>query len=223
MMMFLFTELFGGHLFDTCKFILTHQNGNTVNTSIIMYYLYILFILGIVVKPTDSSPNELCKSENGFMSLLDESKILSRSKNEKGNTTIFLTPDQNNGLDETFTFICHKNENISDTKIIFESDVNYVRAQKNPAKRVLDFVDLTQNDFHTNTVPYSIKCEDVCEVIIIVIEFDATVLCDEKKPKRWNCGLDQLDEELEPYFPRSSAEDEENMTRVYEIQNPITG
>ena len=78
MMMFLFTELFGGHLFDTCKFILNYQNGNTVITSIKMYYLYILFILGIVFKPTDSSPNELCKSENGFMTLSDKSILDSR-------------------------------------------------------------------------------------------------------------------------------------------------
>ena len=223
MIMFLFSELFGGHLFDTCQFILTSQNGNTMTTSIKMYYLCILFILGIVVKSSDSSPNELCKSENGFMSLLDESKILSRSKNEKGNTTIFITPDHNKGLDETFTFICHKNENISDTKIIFESDINHESAHKSPA--VLDFIDLAINEFGTNTLPYSIKCKDVCEVIVIVIEFNATVLCDEKEPKRWNCGLDQLDKQLTPYIAKSGAwsEDEENMTRIYEVQNPIKG
>lgn len=83
--------------------------------------------------------------------------------------------------------------------------LSYPTGQASTARRVLSIVDFTFNDFGTNTLPYSIKCADVCEVMLIVVEFDATVLCDKKRSKHWNCGLDHLKEELMPYFPRTAT------------------
>jgi len=91
------------------------------------------------------------------------------------------------GLNEEFDFACHKNNEIT-------------------AKHILKTVDLPWNDLGTNTLPHSVSCKDICEVDIILIGFDATILCDDtQNTKNWECGLDQLDKELAPPNLRSSA------------------
>ena len=92
-----------------------------------------LLIVGILTSVSDSSPNELCKSENGFMALSKESKFLSSSKNQKGKRTILIRANQDMGLEERFTFICCKNSDVSETKIMLRSEnINHVVASDAP-------------------------------------------------------------------------------------------
>ena len=151
-----------------------------------IFQLSILLILSGLTS-VNSLSHELCKSENGYMTLSEKINILSRFKNENGTTTIFIDTNQDSRLNEELNFTCHKDNDIA-------------------AKQVLKTVDLPWNDLVTNTLPHYVKCKDICEVVIILIEFDATILCDDiENEKNWECGLDKLDKELAPPNLRSSA------------------
>jgi len=172
---------------------------------------------------SDTKTNEVCKSGNGYMSLSDETKILTKFKNENGQNVIIAKVNDEKGLDEIFTFTCHKNHENNKTKIIFESEEpSDISEEASPIRRRLRNIDLYVNEIATNTEPYSVKCEDVCEVIFIVVEFDADVLCDdENNVKNWNCGIDQLEYELEPAVLRKSNYYDESIERSYQIKNPF--
>jgi len=169
-----------------------------------IFQLPILLILSGLTS-ANSLPHKLCKSENGYMTLSEKSSILSRFKNENGTNTIFINTNQEPRPNEEFNFTCHKNNEIA-------------------AKNVLKTTDLPWNDLVTNTLPHSISCKDICEVNIILIGFDATILCDDKQnAKNWECGLDKLDKELAPPHFRSSAnllnhlDDDENVITKFVI------
>jgi len=169
-----------------------------------IFQLSILLILSGLTY-VNSLSHELCKSENGYMTLSEKINILSSFKNENGTNTIFIDINQEPRLDEEFNLKCHKNNDIA-------------------AKKVLKTADLPWNDLATNTLPHYVKCKDVCEAIIILIEFDATILCDGiENDKNWECGLDKLDKELAPPIFRSSAnklnylDDDEDIIKKFVI------
>ena len=182
--------------------------------------------IAILISFVDSNPHELCKSENGSMTLSDKTDILSKFKNENGTETIFINANQELSLDEKFLFTCHKINNENDTKISIGSEnVNSVPGQPNLAVIEIPILDLSINDFGTNTEPIYVKCGDVCEVIFIVVEFDASFLChNENDTKNWDCGLDKLDDELAPVGHRSSDGSDvvENIKRNFRIKNPTS-
>ena len=120
-----------------------------------IFQLSILLVLSGLTS-INSLSHELCKSENGYMTLSKKSNILSRFKNENGTNTIFIDTNQDSSFNEEFNFTCHKNNEIA-------------------AKHVLKTADLPWNDLATNTIPHSVNCKDICEVTIILIGFDATV------------------------------------------------
>jgi len=172
---------------------------------------------------SNTKTNEVCKSGNGYMSLSDETKILTKFKNENGQNVIIADANDEKGLNEIFTFTCQKNHENNKTKIIFESDKSTdVLGKVSPVTRKLKTYDMSINEIATNTEPYSVKCEDVCEVIFIVVDFNADVLCDdENNVKNWNCGIDRLEYELKPAFFRTSNYNEEPIERSYQIKNPF--
>ena len=72
------------------------------------------------------------------------------------------------------------------------------------ATRVLQSFVLEPNYLGTNTKPYPVKCENVCQVNLVVTYFDATsIYCNETNSKNWNCGLEEMAEELNINFRHS--------------------
>ena len=76
----------------------------------------ILLIFAILIYARHNSANELCRNGNGYLSMLNQTKIISNFTNENGNITILV--DQ----DSEFNFTCHNNKNINNTKILFGSE-----------------------------------------------------------------------------------------------------
>jgi len=151
-----------------------------------IFHLSILLILS-GLKSINSLSHELCKTENGYMTLSEKSNILSSFKNENATNTIFIDLNRNSKSNEEFNFICHRHDEIV-------------------AKHVLKTADLQWNDLFTNKLPHSVNCDDLCEVIVILVEFDATSLCnDRENVENWKCGLDLLDKELYPPIFRSGV------------------
>ena len=75
------------------------------------------------------------------------------------------------------------------------------------------------NEQDTNTKPRHVECEDVCGVDFIVVGFNATSLCHGSNSKLWDCGLDQLEDELAPLVANHATEDT-LVGRMYSINNP---
>ena len=69
-----------------------------------MYYTNLFVIVVTVISVSESSPHKLCKSENGYMTLSEETDILSRFKNENGTETIFINANKDLILDEKFSW-----------------------------------------------------------------------------------------------------------------------
>ena len=74
----------------------------------------ILLIFAILIY--GSLANELCRNGTGYLSMLNQTKIISNFTNENGNITILV--DQ----DSEFNFTCHNNNNSNKTKILFVSE-----------------------------------------------------------------------------------------------------
>ena len=101
---------------------------------------------------------------------------------------------------EEFNFTCHNYQDTKDAKILFGIE-NSNTLEKFPATRVLQNFVLEPNDLGTNTKPYSVKCENVCQVNFIVNYFDVTsIYCNETNSENWNCGLKEMAEELNTNF-----------------------
>lgn len=224
-------------------------------------------ILGITINLIESSPHELCKSKNGFMTLSENSDFVSVSEDENGMRTIFIKAKENSSetgrsnddyeynttppsttafdpsydydyyyedvpindpdyKDETFTFFCHKYSNTKSTKIMFGSENTTIpKLQQNPAKRVLNFTNLVPNNCETNTEPYTVKCEDVCEINIVVIMFDASDELCRNDTKSWKCGIDKLDDRLSCGNEIRTGDGKNrtyNVQRDYEVKNPAS-
>ena len=97
---------------------------------------------------------------------------------------------------EEFNFTCHNYQDTKDAKILFGIE-NSNTLEKFPATRVLQNFVLEPNDLGTNTKPYSVKCENVCQVNFIVNYFDVTsIYCNETNSENWNCGLKEMAKEL---------------------------
>ena len=114
-------------------------------------------------------------------------------KGENGYDTI-LVKEQDPA--EEFNFTCTNNQ---DTKILFGIE-NSNTLEKSPVTRVLQNFVLEPNNLGTNTKPYSVKCENVCQVNFIVNYFDATSICNETNSENWNCGLKDMAEVLNSNF-----------------------
>ena len=76
----------------------------------------ILLIFAILIYAMPSLANELCRNGTGYLSMLNQTKIISNFTNENGNITILV--DQ----DSEFNFTCHNNNNSNKTKILFVSE-----------------------------------------------------------------------------------------------------
>lgn len=195
-------------------------------------HLLFLVIIGIFTSVSDALPNiefksnftlqEICKSDNGYMTLSDQTKILAKFKNENGLNVIIVDENNEKGLNEEFTFTCHRYNEKNQTKIIFKSEEsNDILGTESPSSRKLRNYDLTINDIATSTEPFSVKCEAVCEVTFIVVDFEADSLCDENDFWNWNCGIDRLKLELAPIVFLMSNNHEESLMRKYQIKNPF--
>ena len=82
--------------------------------------------------------------------------------------------------------------------------------------KTLRYSDLHDIDFSAN--PYSVNCEDVCQVTFIVVILNATKYCNESKVMYWECGLEELkrnfSDKLNSIYNRISL-------RTYSIRNPF--
>ena len=118
-------------------------------------------------------------------------------KGEYGHNTILVK--EMNPVEE-FNFTCHNYQDTKDAKILFGIE-NSNTLEKFPATRVLQNFVLEPNNLGTNTKPYSVKCENVCQVNFIVNYFDVTsIYCNETNSENWNCGLKEMAEELNINF-----------------------
>ena len=171
-------------------------------------------LVGVLICGYESSANEICKNNNGSMMLSEETKILAKFKNLDGTNTILVDEAQ-----EGYTFTCHKNKNTIDSKIVFIPGVR--GEQESPFSRVLEHSALSFNNRYTNTEPVVVKCVDVCSVTFIVVIFNATSICYENNSRSWDCGLDQLENEISS-VDHHDMRNSEVLNRTYSIKNPIS-
>ena len=73
------------------------------------------------------------------------------------------------------------------------------------------------NIITTNTQPIYVKCHKVCEIVFIIVEADASEFCNRTESKDWNCGLDQLEAELQLSTRGPHIEE----IRTYGVRNPL--
>ena len=184
----------------------------------------IVLIIATLVSASDSLPYELCKSDDGELTLSEKTKILTRFKDGNDTETILIEANKDlegsADLQEIFTFTCHSTRSPNVTEITYADtqahEIEKVSVGKNPFH--LKTVNLDMNTISTNTNPIYVKCEAVCEVVFIVVEVNLTSFCNETNVKAWNCGLDQLEEKLAPLSFRSGSGDS---LETYGIRNPI--
>ena len=80
---------------------------------------------------------------------------------------------------EEFNFTCHNYQDTKYAKILFGME-NSNTIKNYSATRVLQSFVLEPNYLGTNTKPYPVKCENVCQVNLVVTYFDATsIYCNE--------------------------------------------
>ena len=113
----------------------------------------------------NSLPHKICKGNNGYMMLSEETRILTEFDDESGLKTLLVDAESEAWQNQEFNFSCYNIQNGSNAKVIFGSDSTV--GQESPATRILKNSHLDFNTRFTNTVPISIKCESVCQVIFI--------------------------------------------------------
>ena len=113
-----------------------------------------------------SLPHKICKGNNGYMMLSEDSKILTEFDDESGLKTILVDAESEAWQNQEFNFSCYNVQNGSNAKVIFGSE-NAIVGQESPAIRILKNNYLELNTRFTNTVPISIKCESICQVTFI--------------------------------------------------------
>jgi len=148
-----------------------------------MKSILILIIVGLIRYSEGYS--ELCNVDNGRLLLMSDVKILGNITT--GNSKTFYV-NQTNELN----FQCQKIHDTNDTKIIFNDNISDAEGQQSPANRTL--TRLVNNNEGTNKEPAKIECENVCDVTIIVISFNATGVCNSNGSV--NCNQKELDKEL---------------------------
>jgi len=195
-----------------------------------MYFKYLVIItistsvnyaLANIEPKSELMPIKVCKSDNGYMTLPGETVFLAKFEDENGQNVIIVEENNKKRLNEEFIFTCYKSHEKNNTKIIFESDesVDFL-GKVSPVTRKLKTYDMSINEIATNTEPYSVKCEAVCEVNLIVVDFNIDALCDENDFKTWNCGIDELENELAPMVFMMNDFHDDEIKRSYQIKNP---
>ena len=91
-----------------------------------------------------------------------------------------------------------------------------IKWQQTQTYKTLRYSDLHDIDFSAN--PYSVNCEDVCQVTFIVVILNATKYCNESKVMDWECGLDEL---TKNFSYKMNSIDMSISTRTYSIRNPV--
>ena len=77
-----------------------------------MYLSTFFVIAGIFLNfvcYTSSFTTTLCTGKNGYMTIGEETKILSINKNKNGQNGIIVKSSPDKGFQEKFKFACHKN------------------------------------------------------------------------------------------------------------------
>ena len=96
------------------QFIVVCKKKHRFKKTIMSTNILLIFVILIYAMP--SLANELCRNGTGYLSMLNQTKIISNFTNENGNITILV--DQ----DSEFNFTCHNNNNSNKTKILFVSE-----------------------------------------------------------------------------------------------------
>merc|ERR1712079_303383 len=138
------------------------------------------------------------------MTLSEDSDFVSISEDKNGKRTVFIKAKGNSSNHDNIQYTVYRSDNDYDYYYEYEmvdpdykdENFTFICHGKSPAKEVVNLNELEINDLETNTEPYTVKCEDVCEINIIMILFDASDELCENGPKFWDCGLDNLDERL---------------------------
>ena len=132
-----------------------------------------LFIFTVLIYAKHNLASELCRSDDGYMTILNRTKIFSNLIKEHGNNTILV--DQGS----EFNFTCHDNKSGKSAQILFGSEDSSNHLKNNSSvSRVLKNSSLTKNFVGTNSDPISINCEGVCQIEFIVL-FNAGSFCED--------------------------------------------
>jgi len=137
-----------------------------------MKSILILIIVGLIHYSEGSHYAEMCNFGNGRLLLIGDVKILGNITTigtTKNTTTFYVSKT------DKLNFRCYKNHDTDDTNIIFNDNTSDAEGQQSPANRTL--TRLVNNNDGTNKLPVKVECEDVCEVTIIVISFNASDIC----------------------------------------------
>ena len=154
-----------------------------------------LLIFAVLIYAKHNLASELCSSDNGYMTILNRTKIISNLIKEHGNNTILV--DQGSEFD----FTCHNNKSGKSAQILFGSEDSSNRLKNNSSvSRVLKNYSLTENFIGTNSNPISINCEGVCQIEFIVL-FNTGSFCEDNSTD-WDCGLDKIEEEIGEVFDK---------------------
>jgi len=148
-----------------------------------MKSILILIIVGLIHYSEGYS--KLCDVDNGRLLLNRNVKVLGNITTK--NTTTFYVSKT-----EKLNFLCYKNHDTDDTKIIFNDNTSDAEGQQSPANRTLKR--LVNNDEGTNKEPVKVECEDICEVKIIVISFNASEICNSNGSI--SCNEDKLSSKI---------------------------
>ena len=156
-----------------------------------------LFIFTVLIYAKHNLASELCRSDDGYMTILNRTKIFSNLIKEHGNNTILV--DQGSEFD----FTCHNNKSGKSAQILFGSEDSSNRLKNNSSvSRVLKNSSLTKNFVGTNSDPISINCEGVCQIEFIVL-FNAGSFCEDNSTD-WDCRLDKIEEGISEVFGTTS-------------------
>ena len=146
----------------------------------------ILLIFAILIYARHNSANELCRNGKGYLSMSNKTKIISNFRNENGNITVLV--DQ----DSEFNFTCHNNQNAKNAKILFGSEnLSYQPENNSTVSRVLNSSELEQNSIGSNTKPFLVKCDGVCQVNFFMVLLDSGSICNNSS-KRLDCQLKEV-------------------------------
>ena len=152
-----------------------------------------LLIFAALIYAKHNLASELCRSDNGYMTILNRTKIISNLIKGHGNNTILVD------LDSEFDFTCHNNKLGKSAQILFGSEDSSNRLKNNSSvSRVLKNSSLTKNFVGTNSDPISINCEGVCQIEFIVL-FNARSFCEDNSTD-WDSKLDKIEEGISELF-----------------------
>ena len=92
-------------------------------------------------------------------------------------------------------------------------------------EKILRRSNLQMDLLNFSTNPYSVNCEDVCQVNFIAVILNATNYCNESNTMDWACGLEELKRNfsyrINSFDMRNSSIDMINSIRTYSIRNPV--